>query len=436
MLTSENRTGSTPQIHSIRLEYELIFDEDLLGIQLVNVHNNTVILPETQIEVSVSDFALDQCWFTWDNGSNFSFSPPWIITTPQTEGDHWLLIWVNNSLGYLGSKQYRFYINFPPLITIHSPSNNSVIIPMTNIEFHISDLTLSHVWYQWDSQEKTFLGAPYVVEAVNSTGPHVLIVTACDSWNLTTVHTFIFYILSPASIQTIQPLPTTAYSGERFIYAFSVTNTETIPLNLTVVVLNAADDVLRGNNTQFILNPGENQTIEVELHPKHASLHQLELLLLHEDLVYYHTILNYTVAPQWMSPRFLQPLMITLFLVILIGAVALFSFYQLRTYVMTQRQYWEYHDQLTHLIDQITVANLETMITHKKSQGEDPVSGIPGFPQHLQLSEPLDRVALERQFQVLRTKIETGDPRIRNQLVELLAQAETLLKESQDELGS
>ncbi|MHA2244715.1 MAG: hypothetical protein ACXADY_07065 [Candidatus Hodarchaeales archaeon] len=425
--------GSSPQIDSLRIEFEVFYDEEPPSISLVNIQNNTAISPRTVIEVFFSDYLLDQSWFNWNDDNNQTITDLLTITCPITEDYHWLSVYVNDSLGHLTTSRYRFYVNHPPVIKLHSPSNNSVLMPAIAIEFVITDPTVIDVWYKWDNQGNTSLIAPYVVKTVNTTGTHVLLVGARDRWDMITLETFYFYILGSASIITTQHPPSTAFSGESFIYSFNITNSEVVPLNLTLIAFSTDDDVLTGNGSQIILNPGATRTMELQIRPKHASIHQLEIDLFYEDLLFYHYILKFNVAPQWMSPTFLLPLLISVIFMVVISCA---SFYYVRNQLVIRRLFWKQQAQLTHLIDQLTISNLEVSIGKEieASGSEDPSSRPLGFHQYLQLSEPLDREALKQQLYFLRDQIFSGDSRNFQRLSGLLTKAEKSLNEFKEEI--
>jgi ABC-type transport system substrate-binding protein len=116
---------------------------------------------------------------------------------------------------------------------------------------------------------------------------------------------------------------------------------------------------------------------------------------------------------------------ILFFLAIVSGA----SIYYVRRQYFTRRIYWEQHSQLIQLIDQLTISNLEATIT---TGSDDSSSGPLGFPQHLHLSEPLNREVIEQEYYSLRERILNGDPKNLLKLTKLLTQAEELLKDNKE----
>jgi len=436
VLKAKDPLGPSPHIDSIKIDFDVYYDTEPPTITLINGLNNTAISPGTVIEFSLNDYLLDQCWFSWDDGINLRLITPWTIVGPTIEGYHWLTVHANDSVGYLTTVRYQFYVNYSPLIELQSTLNNSIIIPLTEIKFLIMDPTLISVWYQWDSLGNNSLISPFIVKTINSSGFHILTIGARDSWNNITIKTYSFYILGSISVEITRSPPSIVYSGENFIYSFTIINTLPISLNLLLIVIGSDDDVLTGNDSQIDLNPGENTTIELEIRSKHASIHQLEIYFLYEGLVYYSEILQFNVVPQWMSPTFLFQVLLMIIFLLFIVIISRTSFYYVRKQLEIRRLLWEQHDQLTQLIDQLTIANLEANITREvETTGSKESSIRPlGFPQYLHLSEPLDHDALWQQFSSLRNQIKNGHPNNLQELSELLAQAEELLEELQEEV--
>lgn len=91
--------------------------------------------------------------------------------------------------------------------------------------------------------------------------------------------------------------------------------------------------------------------------------------------------------------------------------------------------YWEQQGQLIQLIDQLTISNLEATIVI--GSGDSSSSSL-GFPQHLQLSEPLNREVIEQEYYSRRERILNGDPNNLQKLTKLFNQAEKLLKDNKE----
>ncbi|MHA2253811.1 MAG: NosD domain-containing protein, partial [Candidatus Kariarchaeaceae archaeon] len=308
-------------------------DNNAPMITLTDLFNDTLISDSEIVKLSINDTFLDSVWYTWDNTTVHTLTTPYEVTVVNnTEGHHWLNIFANDTVGHQASKRYRFFVNFLPEIVIKLPNNNSVISANSDIEFHISDTTLTEVWYHWDLQPNISLVYPFLIKAVNSSGNHRLFISARDSWNATSTHIFSFYIMGSASTEVVSELPSTAYSGHSFVYSFNLTNEETIPLNLTLIVFGLNDEVLNGNNSVIFLNPGEEKTIELVIRPKLASIHQLEVVFFFNEMIYHQFSLDFNVNPSWMSPDFYIPFIIfPIIIILLMVFIGLSSFYLYRS---------------------------------------------------------------------------------------------------------
>jgi parallel beta-helix repeat protein len=410
----------------------LIIDNNAPQIFLNGILNNSAVCSSDFISFIIIDSSLTNVLYNWDGITNYTLNSDWNsyqVTMPLLEGYHWLHVYANDAFERQTVQYYHFYVNNPPSIELQTPQNNSIIFPLSTIEFEIFDLSLANVWYQWDSQEYVSFTTPFFVQTINSNGFHLLTIHAQDTNNCITTSTFGFYILDPFSIEITQSLLVTAYCMESFRHSFTIKNKEDVSLNLLVLVIGSKDEVLTGNNSQLLLQPGEIKTVKLEIRPKHDSTHQLEIFLLFEGLVYYKETLKFNVAPQWMSPRLLLPVLLAivifLFLILILGTTLLF----IRNQFQLRRLFLEQHTQLIWLLDQFSIASLEGIIEKEIKVSEIPFNRTVGFPQNLQLSEPLDRDTLKHQFNVLKEQIINGDPINAYKLSDLLSQVEELLKE-------
>jgi hypothetical protein len=248
---------------------------------------------------------------------------------------------------------------------------------------------------------------------------------------MVTIKAYNFYIIDSNSIKADQQPISTVYGKGSFIYTFTFTNKEQIPLNLTLNVFGTMDDALAGNGSQFVLKPRKIWTVALEIQPKHASLHKLEISLFHDGILFYQTNLQFIVAPQWMSPAFLLPLLISAIFLLSVVLITGTSFLYINNHMAIRNLYWEYHGQLTQLISQLTISNLEVTAAKEteKNNSEDAPPRLLGFPQHLHQPEPLDREALKHQFHSLRDQIVKGDPQNYYKLSKFLTRGEELLND-------
>jgi hypothetical protein len=294
---------------------------------------------------------------------------------------------------------------------------------------------LNSAWYRWDNQGNNTLTTPFIVSPPNSTGAHTLLIGARDDWNMENYTTYNFYIIDFNSITSDQqPIPTQFGTGS-FFYSLTFTNKEQIPLNLTLRVFGTNDDVITGNGSQFILRPRKKWVVELEIQPKHASIHKLEICLFYEDILFYHTILLFNVSPQWISPNFLLPSLISIVILMFGIMITGTSFLYAKSHSTIRKRYWKYHDKLMELITQLTISNLETAAA-KENKSRDHSSRLIGFPQHLHQSDPLDREALNLQYQSLHEEIAKNDPENFQKLSKLITRAEELLNDTPKERES
>lgn len=299
-------------------------------ISLFEVVNDTVVNTKVVIELNVSDASLDSVWYNWDLSNNYSLSYPFDIIIPSDEGEHCLTVFANDSFGYFSVVYFHFWVNYYPTILLYSPLNFSTIFPETIITFSINDSSLESVWYQWDSDENATL-TELSLTAIDSPGWHTLVIYANDSWGWTKSQLYSFYILGSPLLE-IKQEPSIVYSGENFIYSFTVTNQESISLNLTLLAYGVDDDVLQGNGSLINLGAGESKLVELTIKPKHASIHQVLITLLYNGEIYYQYPFNFDVNPQWMSPRFYVPFIIApILLILILIVVTSISFYFLST---------------------------------------------------------------------------------------------------------
>ncbi|MFW9903265.1 MAG: hypothetical protein ACFFFH_02955 [Candidatus Thorarchaeota archaeon] len=427
-LEIEDPEKPSPWIDSIRIEFDIFYDTKPPIIKIINLQNNSVIFPGTIIECTIEDFCNVKSWITWDEGPELTLTNPWMIICPfLEEGYHWLTISANDTLGYQSRKNYLLFVNQPPRINLLT--NTSIITLKTDIAFSIADHSLVEVWYQWDNLTKTTITSPFLVRAIDSPGEHTLIIGAWDSWDNTTIKIFTFIILNPATIDT-SLLPSNIYTQESFKYSLTIVNSEEISLNLTLLAFSPVDDVLQGNGSQILLDHGEEQSLTLEIRPMQTGRHQVTIYLLYEDFEYYYEALELIVWPQWLSPNYLLEFRIFLFLVLSVVVCSSGSIYYTRKYIVTSRQFWKLRDQLNHLVDQLTLSNLEIIVVKEKKSSKKHSSKLLGFPQNLLIIEPLDREALQNQFYSLRDEIISSELRNHRELSKLLTQAEELLNEN------
>ncbi|MHA2253168.1 MAG: LVIVD repeat-containing protein, partial [Candidatus Kariarchaeaceae archaeon] len=302
------------------------------SIDLIQIENDTVVQSSENIHLNIADAWLDSMWYKWDNSINYLFNDSISIEQGLPEGFHDLYVYANDTIGHQTSKFFRFYVNHPPLIQLQNPSNGSSILPAVEIQLTIVDTTFISSWYQWDSDDTAPLDDPFIVLSINESGWHALTVNANDSWGIVSTRIFSFYILGSPEVEVTQLPPSTAFDGESFLVVFKITNSEPVPLDLTLIIFGFNDDIIEGNNSHIYLNPTETRSIEIRIKPKHASIHELEIVIYLRNEIFFQYTLAFSVEPTWMSPRFYIPFIIFPVLVILlVFIIGLFSFYLYRS---------------------------------------------------------------------------------------------------------
>ncbi|MHA2202842.1 MAG: hypothetical protein ACW991_04065 [Candidatus Hodarchaeales archaeon] len=195
-------------------------------------------------------------------------------------------------------------------ISLSGVTNNSIlnknVSPYINLE--IMDINLAQAWYQWDSDSNIVLTSPFRV-AIMGEGYRKLSITTIDYYGINTTVNFFFYILKlNANTIIVQQSVNPTFESESFNITVFVFNLELIPLALTLVFF-SNDTLLFGNSSDFNLSPGSNQNISVGIKPLHTSIHDLDLVLLHEGEIYIELTHSFEVRPFIESPRFWQSIL-------------------------------------------------------------------------------------------------------------------------------
>jgi hypothetical protein len=213
-------------------------------------------------------------------------------------------------------------------ISLKGVTNNSILNKNTSpyIELEFINIDLAQAWYHWDSDSNIALVSPYRV-AIMGGGYRKLTITAIDYYGTNTTVYFFFYILKLNSNtifvqQSVNPV----FESESFNLSVFVFNLESIPLALTLILL-TNDTILYGNSSNFNLAPGSNHNVSVGVKPAHASIHEVDLILLYEGEIYVKLTHSFEVRPFLESPRFwlqiLNIILIPLSLIVIISLVVL-----------------------------------------------------------------------------------------------------------------
>lgn len=131
-------------------------DPDSKGptIILLNPHNNTTGRSEEIIDFDIGDEnGLDKVFYNWDNTQNQTFSTPYDIAFNNTDGDHILRVYANDTLGNQAYSDFNFYTDDTiPNITITNTYNNTYHKTGAEIAFEFADVSgISWGKYSWDN---------------------------------------------------------------------------------------------------------------------------------------------------------------------------------------------------------------------------------------------------------------------------------------------
>lgn len=323
VLEIEEGQTQPPIINSLSFDFDIYIDETAPFISLSKLTNDTVLRSDDLIGFNFTDFSFDNAWCHWDSEDNRTLVSPYEVSVPTDEGYHWLTIYANDSVGNVAVQYYRWWINQVPNINLVSQTNGTLQMNGSIIEFVIRDSNLAHTWYAWDDGVNQSFSIDWNISLSLSKGWHRLTVYANDTDGYMSVSRYLFYCLGSASLTNIQVPTSTVYSGESFIISFTIANSEAVPLNLTLFILSSEDEVLQGNGSQILLAPSESKTIELNIKPTQASIHELTILLYQSGLVYHQFTLDFNVEPQWMSSKFWQPIVLSIIAIIILISVAI-----------------------------------------------------------------------------------------------------------------
>ncbi len=222
--------------------YYFYCEADFPIIIVQNVANDTAVPSDMVIQLNITDFSLNQTWYNWNNGVNQTFSSPWELGVPATEGFHILRVYANDSAGHTTKEIFQWWINYIPDIALISPTNNSIQAFGNILSFNITDNNLAQTWYNWDNGVNQSFGVDWNITLDVSDGWHSLAIFANDSNGWLSINSYYFYCEADSPIISVQ----------------NVANDTTVPSDM-VVQLNITDFTL--NQTWYNWDNGPNQTL-------------------------------------------------------------------------------------------------------------------------------------------------------------------------------
>ncbi len=175
--------------------YVFTTDDTMPSIALVTPANGSVQPSGTTIDLDVTDAnGVSQAVYNWDGAANQSLSSPYDVSLPSGDGQHVLRVYANDIVGNWASKRYVFTTDdTAPIITLNSPSNNTVNPSGTTIDLDVTDATsVDTVWYNWDGGTNLTLTSPYDVQLPVGDGQHVLNIFANDTLGNSAYKRYVF----------------------------------------------------------------------------------------------------------------------------------------------------------------------------------------------------------------------------------------------------
>jgi hypothetical protein len=180
-------------------------------IKLESPENQSVILPNTLINYTITGSYLNHSWYLI-NGTNKTdiFDPYEINTSSWEDGLYQIDIYANDTFGNIANICSEFTIDsIVPFITLVHPQNNSRINSGTGIYFNIADPHLNLSWYYINNTKPAeILTSPFDINTTNWTdGLYRIDLYSNDTINNTNHQYYEFIIDDTApSINLIEPL--------------------------------------------------------------------------------------------------------------------------------------------------------------------------------------------------------------------------------------
>lgn len=171
-------------------------------INLISPINNSVILPGTIIEFQINDEnELHSANYSVNNGPTVNMSVPYNISTSGWSDDNYTIeIQTMDEAGNFKNESYLFIVDSTkPVISLLTPSNNSVISAGTIIDFDINDLHFSNANYSINGGPVQILGSPFNINTNGwLDGAYDLKICAIDEVGNNVTDTYSFIIDSTA----------------------------------------------------------------------------------------------------------------------------------------------------------------------------------------------------------------------------------------------
>ncbi len=166
-------------------------DNTIPGIFLEDFKNNSLLKGNSSLKINITS-SNNSLFYNWDENANMSIIGPendfiGIITTPQTEGLHFLSIYVMSIAGIWSMETYSLIIdNTPPFIYLKDFVNKTTIKDSLILHYNVSE-SCSLNYSLDNTTQKTIQVDPFQDYSLNfpnlTNGSHILMINATDLAN-------------------------------------------------------------------------------------------------------------------------------------------------------------------------------------------------------------------------------------------------------------
>jgi parallel beta-helix repeat protein len=175
--------------------FNITIDSTPPSITLNSPNNNSYIIWDVEINLTFLDDNLDQVSYIKDNNSVQDLFFPYNIDTDSWEdGRHEIEVTAEDLAGNLRKKQFVFTKDTtPPVITLNSPENNTIITEDVEIYFTITDENLDEVYYRINNDTYLVLPFPYRIYTKGwQDGRYVIDIIAVDLASIGDIDQYVF----------------------------------------------------------------------------------------------------------------------------------------------------------------------------------------------------------------------------------------------------
>ncbi|UCE37216.1 MAG: right-handed parallel beta-helix repeat-containing protein [Thermoplasmata archaeon] len=175
--------------------FNITIDSTPPSITLNSPHNNSYIIWNVEINLTISDDNLGEVSYIKDDNGVLYLSFPYNIDTDSWEdGRHVIEVTAEDLAGNLRREQFVFTKDTtPPVITLNSPENNTIITEDMEIYFTITDENLDAVYYRINNDSYILLPLPYRIYTKDwQDGRYVIDIIAVDLASIGNIDQYVF----------------------------------------------------------------------------------------------------------------------------------------------------------------------------------------------------------------------------------------------------